>query len=196
LAIPFLSNGKQVERKRSVLCVVQKNNTMQHLPTYVYLTFGATAIFAMKLFYKATNKSKTFLIGLSAWIIIQSVLAIAGFYSNPNTMATRFPLLILPPMLFLISRFAIKKGRAFLDGLNLPMLTIFHVIRIPVEFVLFWLFVNNSIPEAMTFHGRFCKKEIRQSIPYCLEFDLPGLTAQRSICCSTFFTAKVCPFRF
>ncbi len=127
---------------------------MQHLPTYVYLTFGATAIFAIWLFYKATNNSKQFLIGLSAWIIIQSVLGIAGFYSNPITMTARFPLLILPPLLFLISRFATKKGRAFLDGLNLQTLTIFHIIRIPVELVLFWLFVSNTIPEALTFHGR------------------------------------------
>jgi hypothetical protein len=127
---------------------------MQHLPTYVYLTFGATAIFAIWLFYKATNYSKPFLIGLSAWIVLQSALAINGFYSNPTTMTARFPLLIVPTQLFLVSRFATKNGRAFLDGLNLKMLTLLHVIRIPVELVLFWLFVSHTVPEAMTFHGR------------------------------------------
>ncbi|TCD11584.1 hypothetical protein EZ449_04810 [Pedobacter frigidisoli] len=127
---------------------------MEHLQTYVYLTFGATVIFTIWLFYKATNYSKPFLLGLIAWIIIQSALGISGFYSNPNTMTARFPLLILPPLLFLVSRLVTKSGRAFLDGLNLPMLTILHVIRIPVEIVLFWLFINNSVPEAMTFHGR------------------------------------------
>jgi hypothetical protein len=54
----------------------------------------------------------------------------------------------------LLSRFATRKGRAFLDELNLPTLTFFHIIRIPVELVLFWLFISNTIPEAMTFHGR------------------------------------------
>jgi hypothetical protein len=34
------------------------------------------------------------------------------------------------------------------------MLTLLHVIRIPVELVLFWLFVRHTVPEAMTFHGR------------------------------------------
>ena len=33
-------------------------------------------------------------------------------------------------------------------------LTIFHVIRIPVEIVLFWLFVYKTIPQAMSFEGR------------------------------------------
>lgn len=127
---------------------------MEQLPTYVYLTFGATAILAVWLFYKATNYSKPFLIVLSAWIVIQSALALAGFYSNTATMTARFPLLIVPPLLFLISRFVTKKGRAFLDGLNLPALTIFHIIRVPVELVLFWLFVHHTVPEAMTFHGR------------------------------------------
>jgi hypothetical protein len=127
---------------------------MEHLPTYIYLTFGATVIFTIWLFYKATNNSKTFLIGLSAWIIIQSALAITGFYNNPATMTVRFPLLFTPPLLFLASRFVTKSGRNFIDGLNLPLLTIFHVIRIPVEIVLFWLFINHSVPEAMTFHGR------------------------------------------
>ncbi len=127
---------------------------MQHLPLYVYLTFGATAILATWLFYKATNYSNSFIVALCTWIIIQSTLAITGFYSNPHTMTARFPILIIPALLFLIYWLVTKSGRMFLDGLNLPTLTILHSIRIPVEIVLFWLFVNHSIPEAMTFHGR------------------------------------------
>src|SRR5436190_8012708 len=127
---------------------------MQNLPLYVYLAFGATLIFAIWLFFKATNYSKSFLILLIIWLLIQSLLGISGFYSDPGKMTVRFPLLILPPLLFLASRFITKKGRAFIDSLDLPTLTIFHIIRIPVEIVLFWLFINKSIPEAMTFHGR------------------------------------------
>ncbi|AUD05572.1 hypothetical protein CWM47_29255 [Spirosoma pollinicola] len=127
---------------------------MLHLPAYVYITFAATVLLAIGLFYKATNQSKPFLIGLLAWILIQSILAIAGFYTNPGTVTARFPLLVLPPLLFLASRFATKNGRAFLDELDLPTLTIFHIIRIPVELVLYWLFVSKNVPEAMTFHGR------------------------------------------
>jgi hypothetical protein len=133
---------------------LNKKFTMQHLPLYVYITFGATVLFAIWLFYKATNYSKQFLILLVSWLIVQSFLSIEGFYSDPDNMTARFPLLVLPPLFFLALNFITKKGRSFVDSLNLPMLTIFHVIRIPVEIVLFWLYMNKSIPEAMTFHGK------------------------------------------
>ena len=127
---------------------------MQHLPIYVYIVFAATVIVAGWLFYKATNYSRPFLINIIAWIAIQSVLGVTGFYNSSATMTKRFPLLFLPPLAFLIFRLVTKKGRAFLDSLHLPTLTIFHVIRIPVEIVLLWLFVNKTIPRVMTFEGR------------------------------------------
>jgi hypothetical protein len=55
---------------------------MEHLPSYVYLAFGATTIVAIGLFYKATHYSKPFLIGLLPWLAIQYALAFAGFYSD------------------------------------------------------------------------------------------------------------------
>src|SRR4051812_13392117 len=118
---------------------------MQNLPVYVYVTFGATVLVAIWLFYKATNYSKPFLILLVAWLLLQSFLSIAGFYSNLGNMTARFPLLVVPPLFFLVLSFITKKGRAFIYNLNLPTLTIFHVIRIPVEMVLLWLFMNKLI---------------------------------------------------
>ena len=41
-----------------------------------------------------------------------------------------------------------------MDNLDLKILTILHVIRIPVEVVLFWLFIHKGVPELMTFEGR------------------------------------------
>lgn len=35
-----------------------------------------------------------------------------------------------------------------------PLLTYLHTIRIPVEFVLYWLFLSQAVPELMTFAGR------------------------------------------
>jgi hypothetical protein len=69
-------------------------------------------------------------------------------------MSARFVLLLFPALLFLVYKFISRKGRAFIDNLDLSKLTIIHIIRLPVELVLFWLLVHKSIPEAMTFHGR------------------------------------------
>ncbi|CAN5251690.1 hypothetical protein BH09BAC4_BH09BAC4_26800 [soil metagenome] len=127
---------------------------MENLPVYVYLTFGATVVVAVWLFYKATHYSRLFLGSISGWIVLQLVLSNIGFYNDPASMSSRFPLLILPPFVFIVSCFFTEQGKLFIDGLDIKTLTIFHVIRIPVELVLFWLFVHKSIPEAMTFEGR------------------------------------------
>ncbi|MVM35026.1 hypothetical protein GO755_33680 [Spirosoma sp. HMF4905] len=127
---------------------------MENMPLYVYLTFGATVLAAVWLFFIATNQSKIFLVSIGAWIVLQSVLSSIGFYSDPVSASKRFPMLFLPPLIFFVSRFFTKQGKLFIDGLDIKTLTIIHIIRIPVELVLFWLFVHKSIPEAMTFEGR------------------------------------------
>ena len=127
---------------------------MQHLPIYIYLVFGATVLLSIGLFFKATHYSRILLYGLLGYIAIQLLLGVLGFYNNPGAGTTRFPFLIILPMLFLLSRVITRDGRTFLNGLDLPTLTLLHIIRIPVELVLFWLFVHQAVPEAMTFHGR------------------------------------------
>ena len=127
---------------------------MQFLPFYVYLVFTATLLVAILLWFKLAYSSKTFLVGMLSWISLQSLLAISGFYADPKTMSARFPLLILPTVLLIVFGFATKRGRAFIDRLDLALLTIMSVIRIPVELVLFWLFMHQAIPVAMTFEGR------------------------------------------
>jgi hypothetical protein len=54
----------------------------------------------------------------------------------------------------IIGLFANSKGRQYIDNLDIKYLTILHVIRIPVELVLFWLFINKAVPRLMTFEGR------------------------------------------
>lgn len=127
---------------------------MGNIPFYVYATFGLTLFVTLFLFYKATPKSKGFVILLSVWLLTQSVLGLLGFYTITNTMPPRFQLLLLPPLVFTIVQFSTKKGRAFIDSLDLKFLTIMHIVRIPVEIVLYLLFLGKAIPELMTFEGR------------------------------------------
>lgn len=49
--------------------------------------------------------------------------------------------------------FVTKKGRKFIDSLPLKNLTWLNTVRVPVEIVLYWLFINNAIPKLMTFEG-------------------------------------------
>lgn len=127
---------------------------MANIPFYVYATFGITLFATLYLFYRATPKSNGFILLISIWLFVQSIIGILGFYTITNTMLPRFQLLLLPPLVFTIVQFSTKKGKAFIDSLDLKILTIIHIVRIPVEIVLYWLFVNKAVPELMTFEGR------------------------------------------
>ncbi|MDP2387434.1 MAG: hypothetical protein Q8M29_13745 [Bacteroidota bacterium] len=127
---------------------------MPNLPLYIPITFVITSLATVLLFYKATNNSKTTLFVLLAWLGIQAGIGLSGFYTVTDTIPPRFLLMIAPPFLLIIVLFATAKGRKYIDALNVKTLTLLHVVRIPVELVLLWLFMNKTVPELMTFEGR------------------------------------------
>lgn len=127
---------------------------MENLPTFISIVFGLTTVLTVALFYKATNNSKMTLAILFSWLAIQTVIGLSGFYIVTDTIPPRFLLLVLPPIFLIIGLFTTSKGRQYIDSLDIKSLTILHTIRIPVEVVLFWLFVNKAVPELMTFEGR------------------------------------------
>ncbi len=127
---------------------------MDKLPTYISLIFGLTTILTVYIFYKATKDSISTLIILLLWLVVQTLIALSGFYTVTDTFPPRFLLLVLPPLLFIIWLFATPKGRQYIDNLDIKLLTVLHIIRIPVELVLFWLFIHKTVPQLMTFEGR------------------------------------------
>lgn len=127
---------------------------MQQLPLYVPLVFGITTLLTIWFFYKAANRSRSALFILLGWMLLQAAVSYAGFYQDTSTLPPRFLLLVAPAVLFIILLFMVPAGRRFLDGLDPAWLTLLHVVRIPVELVLFWLFTYGAVPQLMTFEGR------------------------------------------
>lgn len=127
---------------------------MENLPSYIPIVFGVTTIFTVVFFYQATHRSAIVLLVLLCWLALQSIIGISGFYAETDTFPPRFLLLVLPPLLFIVGLFFTPKGKRFIDGLNIQTLTLLHIVRIPVEIVLFGLFMNKAVPELMTFEGR------------------------------------------
>lgn len=127
---------------------------LSQLPLYVSLVFGLTTSLAVWLFYRATRQSRITLFVLLIWMALQTVLGLTGFYQQTNSVPPRFSVLVVPPLLLIISLLFIPRGRQFIDDLRLDRLTLLHVVRIPVEVVLFWLFVGKAVPQIMTFEGR------------------------------------------
>ncbi len=127
---------------------------MENLPAYISVIFGLTTILTVGLFYTAAHNSKATLLILLTWLAFQLFIGLSGFYTVTDALPPRFLLLVLPPVAFIIVLFTTVKGKQYIDSLDLNTLTILHTIRIPVEIVLFWLFVNKAVPELMTFEGR------------------------------------------
>jgi hypothetical protein len=127
---------------------------MNNLPIYISIIFTATTLLTIALFYKAANNSTTVLLILIGWVILQTVLGLSGFYVNTTALPPRFIFLAAPALLLIAVIFISNKGKQFIDGLSTKYLTILHIVRIPVELVLLWLFLNKTVPQLMTFEGR------------------------------------------
>lgn len=127
---------------------------MPQLPILLYVSFILTTFITVYLFWRAAHYSKTVLYIICIWLTAQAFLAIRGFYLVTDVMPPRFMLTMVPVLLFIIGMFLSKKGRTFIDSLDLRTLTVLHTVRIAVELILFWLFLNKAIPLIMTFEGR------------------------------------------
>jgi hypothetical protein len=134
------------------LCV--NKNIMEQLPIYINIVFVLSTLLAMLLLYKATNYSKTVIIITLVWLILQTAIGLTGFYAFTKSVPPRFVLLLMPPMILVIMLFITPKGRAFTNGFDIKTLTLFHIVRIPVELTLYWLYQHKAIPQIMTFEGR------------------------------------------
>jgi hypothetical protein len=126
---------------------------MENIPLLAFVSFILITLVAVFIFYKATRHSKLFLVIIAGWMILQGALALSGFYKATGGLPPRFFLVIGPPMLAIAGLFLTSKGRAFIDNTNLKYLLAIHIIRIPVEGMLFYLFLKKAIPQLMTFEG-------------------------------------------
>jgi hypothetical protein len=127
---------------------------MEHLPSYISIVFILTTIAALLIFFRAANYSKKVVWILCAWLLLQAFVSKTGFYTNTASVPPRFMLTLLPPFMLVAVLFILPGGRRFIDALNIKTLTLLHTIRIPVELVLLWLFIQKTIPVIMTFEGR------------------------------------------
>ena len=121
------------------------------LPLYINIVFIITTLLTVFLFYRAANRSITTLTVITGWMLVQAGLAFSGFYTVTDTFPPRFALIAVPAIVFIIILFLVPAGRKDLDGLDPRTMTILHIVRIPVELTLYWLFLNKAVPDIMTF---------------------------------------------
>lgn len=126
---------------------------IEQLPNWINVLFLVTWVSTLIFYYYANNRAlKTTLIILLG-SIIQSILAYSGFYNNSMSFPPRYVLLLVPPVIFIVYALNFKKD-VILKNRKLEISTLSHLVRIPVEICLLFLFFHKMIPELMTFEGR------------------------------------------
>jgi hypothetical protein len=133
---------------------------IENLPGYISIVFILTTFLTIGFLFYAirqtvfdTTAAKVVIFLINFWIFFQAISALGGFYLNTQSLPPR-PLVfgVLPAVLLIISLFVFAR-KSFILPLPLKILTILHVIRIPVELVLHQLYVNKTIPQSMTYEG-------------------------------------------
>ena len=134
---------------------------MESLPAYVSIVFILTTFAAVAFLLEAAKAaglrslpSNILLFVLPLWILFQAVLAVGGFYQESKSLPPRLLAFgVFPALLFIILYFIFFRS-GFIERIPLRLLTLLHIVRIPVEIVLLWLFFGEQIPRLMTFEGR------------------------------------------
>lgn len=166
---------------------------IDNIPPFISTTFVLTTLVTLAFFYwtihsspiEATRKkANIILLGMIVWLLIQAVLTFSNFYnSNVNLFPPKIALFgVLPLIITIVLLFVTANGRKFIDSLPLMHTIYLNVVRIPVEIVLFWLFLNKSVPEIMTFTGRNFDILAGVTAPFIAYFGLKkGMLSKRFI---------------
>ena len=131
------------------------------LPIYITATFVLTVFITFLFFFRILSlsnlgqKKYIAIIGLVFWLVFQGLLSYNNFYlDTAGNLPPPFTFMGFAPAFILIaSLFLTMRGRSFIDSLPLFELSLLSIVRIPIEIVLYWLFIEQLIPGAMTFHG-------------------------------------------
>ena len=156
---------------------------IENLPAYILLSFGIATVATLLLFYQIVKKSVSettrkkanlILFALAIWLTIQAVLTLENIYNSDTTSIPPKILLfgILPTVLTIVFLFITRPGRQFVDSLPLTNITYLNVVRILVELVLLWLFLNKAVPQLMTFEGRNFDILVGITAPFIAYFGL------------------------
>ena len=124
---------------------------LTNLPAYVIIIFLVTVALTFYLFVLSTRKKAQVLVVLLLWLLLTGILSFKGVFENTTAIPPRLALIMVPPLVVIVLLLATKKGISFTDELDLKKITLLHIVRIPVEIILFLLASHKVIPELMTF---------------------------------------------
>lgn len=127
---------------------------IENLPNWINWLFLLVTILTIGIFHFANGKSKKLTIFIIIWSLLQSALAFSGFYQKTDLIPPRFLIVLIPVLFIIIFGLTKKRLNWIIQNRNTELSTFLHTIRIPVEIILFYLFIDKMLPELMTYEGR------------------------------------------
>ncbi len=124
------------------------------IPAYIIIAFLVTVFLTGLLFIRAVKNKTIPVIVLTLWLAVTGILAFKKFFIETTATPPMFIFAVAPAFIFILIVMVSKKGHAFTNTLDVRQLTLLHIVRIPVEVILYWLAVEKVIPDLMTFEGR------------------------------------------
>ena len=124
------------------------------LPDSLIIIFLLTVILTFLLFTNAFKNRATVAIVSVIWLAVTGILSFRKVFQETSSIPPRLMIVIAPAILFIILLLTTKSGKRFTDSIDLKKLTLVHIVRIPVEIILFMLCTHKLIPDLMTFAGR------------------------------------------
>lgn len=160
---------------------------METTPTYIAGTFIAIVLALIGFLYYAISsvaKSKKnltpsiILTLLFGWIFVISTLTFSEFFQN-YSMPPRLFIFVGFLVITMILLFVFPKSRSFLNEMPITTLTYLHIIRVPVEMVLWWLAISGMISMDLTFEGSNLDIISGISAPFAAVFMVGGKNKNR-----------------
>lgn len=111
--------------------------------------FISITILSFALFYLGTGKDKWFLILSALWVLIVGIVSFSGYFTNTLAKPPRFLLILLGAIILSVIFYKIVRK----NHLNSYLLLSIHILRLPIELVLYQLFIEQKVPLLMTFKG-------------------------------------------
>lgn len=118
------------------------------METFLPAFFGLSTLSSFWIILKATN-NKSLILFLLVWGLVIGITSYFGFFENTESLPPRIVFILIPVIIWVIYFF--KKLKT--TEVNINWLLTVHLVRIPVEITLFYLFIQGLIPKAMTFEG-------------------------------------------
>jgi hypothetical protein len=124
---------------------------IEDLPVYIPIAFLLITVYVIFAFAKSNNIKKSTLPIILGWSVLISILAYVGFYHYiEGDEFSTFPLVLIPAALFIVY---LVRNKTFYKDRDLRWSTAVHMVRFPVELLLFQLAIRELLPMEMTYKG-------------------------------------------